>query len=95
MRKPVNDLSRGALVDDIVHTIALTAIQRFPTAAVTVVLMPDGGVNACPGLQVKSRRCGRIRRASTPSDILLFTLQSGILLNCAASITIPFSSHIF
>ena len=27
MRKPVNDLSRGALVDDIVFTIALTAIQ--------------------------------------------------------------------
>ena len=27
MRKPVNDLSRGALVDDIVYTLALTAIQ--------------------------------------------------------------------
>jgi len=27
MKKPVNDLSRGALVDDIVYTIALTAIQ--------------------------------------------------------------------
>ena len=27
LRKPVNDLSRGALVDDIVFTIALTAIQ--------------------------------------------------------------------
>jgi phosphate acetyltransferase len=27
MRKPVNDLSRGALVDAIVYTIALTAIQ--------------------------------------------------------------------
>ena len=27
MRKPVNDLSRGALVDDIVYTITLTAIQ--------------------------------------------------------------------
>jgi len=27
MRKPVNDLSRGALVDDNVYTIALTAIQ--------------------------------------------------------------------
>jgi len=29
MRKPVNDLSRGALVDDIVYTIALTAIQSL------------------------------------------------------------------
>jgi phosphate acetyltransferase len=30
LRKPVNDLSRGALVDDIVFTIALTAIQAGP-----------------------------------------------------------------
>ncbi len=27
LRRPVNDLSRGALVDDIVYTVALTAIQ--------------------------------------------------------------------
>jgi len=27
LRKPVNDLSRGALVEDILYTIALTAIQ--------------------------------------------------------------------
>jgi phosphate acetyltransferase len=27
LRKPVNDLSRGALVDDIVYTIAVTAVQ--------------------------------------------------------------------
>lgn len=27
LRKPVNDLSRGALVQDIVHTVAITAIQ--------------------------------------------------------------------
>jgi phosphate acetyltransferase len=32
LRKPVNDLSRGALVDDIVFTIALTAIQATQTA---------------------------------------------------------------
>lgn len=29
LNKPVNDLSRGALVDDIVYTIALTAIQAI------------------------------------------------------------------
>lgn len=29
LRRPVNDLSRGALVDDIVYTIALTAIQSL------------------------------------------------------------------
>ena len=27
MKRPVNDLSRGALVDDILYTLALTAIQ--------------------------------------------------------------------
>ena len=32
LRKPVNDLSRGALVDDIVFTIALTAIQAMTDA---------------------------------------------------------------
>jgi phosphate acetyltransferase len=29
LAKPVNDLSRGALVEDIVYTIALTAIQAI------------------------------------------------------------------
>ena len=33
LRKPVNDLSRGALVDDIVYTIALTAIQAQAATA--------------------------------------------------------------
>ncbi len=33
LRKPVNDLSRGALVDDIVYTIALTAIQAGAQSA--------------------------------------------------------------
>ncbi|MBU1329485.1 MAG: phosphate acetyltransferase [Gammaproteobacteria bacterium] len=35
LRKPVNDLSRGALVDDIVYTIALTAIQAANPPATT------------------------------------------------------------
>lgn len=30
IKKPVNDLSRGATVDDIVYTIALTAVQALP-----------------------------------------------------------------
>lgn len=34
MAKPVNDLSRGALVDDIVYTIALTAVQAAAQSSV-------------------------------------------------------------
>ncbi len=34
LRKPVNDLSRGALVDDIIYTIAVTAIQSGGQAAI-------------------------------------------------------------
>ncbi|ALS57647.1 phosphate acetyltransferase [Rathayibacter toxicus] len=43
LRKPVNDLSRGALVQDIVNTIAITAIQAAtqaivpPTSAIPVI----------------------------------------------------------
>ncbi|GIG19416.1 phosphate acetyltransferase [Cellulomonas chitinilytica] len=35
LRKPVNDLSRGALVQDIVNTVAITAIQAQALAALT------------------------------------------------------------
>ncbi|MEQ6897640.1 phosphate acetyltransferase [Microbacterium sp. KR10-403] len=35
LNKPINDLSRGALVDDIVNTIAITAIQAQGTASTT------------------------------------------------------------
>ncbi|MFE3094974.1 phosphate acetyltransferase [Streptomyces sp. NPDC059248] len=36
LRKPVNDLSRGALVGDIVNTVAITAIQAQPAQDRTV-----------------------------------------------------------
>ncbi|MGX2994439.1 phosphate acetyltransferase [Streptomyces sp. JNUCC 64] len=36
LRKPVNDLSRGALVQDIVNTVAITAIQAQAPAAAPV-----------------------------------------------------------
>jgi phosphotransacetylase len=45
MRKPVNDLSRGALVDDIVYTIALTAISQLSSRsnlALRSKRQPDG-----------------------------------------------------
>ncbi len=42
MRKPVNDLSRGALVDDIVYTIALTAIQAAQNVDLSGSALADG-----------------------------------------------------
>lgn len=38
LRKPVNDLSRGALVQDIVNTVAITAIQAQGPAATTITV---------------------------------------------------------
>ena len=35
LKKPVNDLSRGALIEDIVYTVALTAIQAQAAAEST------------------------------------------------------------
>ncbi|MGW4027843.1 phosphate acetyltransferase [Streptomyces sp. NPDC004838] len=45
LRKPVNDLSRGALVGDIVNTVAITAIQAQPEA---VAGQPAGTARAEP-----------------------------------------------
>ena len=42
LRKPINDLSRGALVQDIVNTVAITAIQAAD-AVVSVVLVVNSG----------------------------------------------------
>lgn len=41
LRKPVNDLSRGALVQDIVNTVAITAIQAQASAAQTSAAPED------------------------------------------------------
>jgi len=38
LRKPINDLSRGALVQDIVNTVAITAIQAASLAAVVAAV---------------------------------------------------------
>ena len=43
LRKPVNDLSRGALVSDIVNTVAITAIQAQGQAVVSTVLVVNSG----------------------------------------------------
>jgi phosphate acetyltransferase len=37
LNKPVNDLSRGALVQDIVNTVAITAIQAQTSSQVEPV----------------------------------------------------------
>ena len=43
LRKPVNDLSRGALVRDIVNTVAITAIQAQERAVTERVLVLNAG----------------------------------------------------
>jgi phosphate acetyltransferase len=48
LRRPVNDLSRGALVEDIVYTIALTAIQADQHEARGAVEAPAPGVVSGP-----------------------------------------------
>ena len=42
LRKPINDLSRGALVGDIVNTVAITAIQAGTQAAAAAVTRTEG-----------------------------------------------------
>ncbi len=42
LRKPVNDLSRGALVQDIVNTVAITAIQAQALSNVPTAGVADG-----------------------------------------------------
>ena len=44
LNKPVNDLSRGALVADIVNTVAITAIQAQGSAAAQVIQCSAGTV---------------------------------------------------
>ncbi len=43
LRKPINDLSRGALVEDIVNTVAITAVQAQGTADQAQVAAADPG----------------------------------------------------
>ncbi|AZK96554.1 MULTISPECIES: phosphate acetyltransferase [Streptomyces] len=48
LRKPVNDLSRGALVGDIVNTVAITAIQAQPAPAPDRPVRPAAETAATP-----------------------------------------------
>ncbi|MEO3976553.1 phosphate acetyltransferase [Streptomyces sp. CAU 1734] len=53
LRKPVNDLSRGALVSDIVNTVAITAIQAQPE-------------QAAPGAQAQAQAQAGVSGAAEP-----------------------------
>ena len=62
LRKPVNDLSRGALVDDIVYTIALTAIQA-QQGAVRAHVESHYRDRAGAGLVARRRLCAPLQPA--------------------------------
>ena len=49
LRKPVNDLSRGALVSDIVNTVAITAVQAQAINQTAVQRGAQHERDACPG----------------------------------------------
>ena len=77
LNKPINDLSRGALVDDIVNTIAITAIQAQGEAArrerrprrqqrLVVVQVPADRHGCRDGARLRTR--GAHRRAGRPLD---------------------------
>jgi phosphate acetyltransferase len=46
LRKPINDLSRGALVQDIVNTVAITAIQAASLTAAAEAAAADAAASA-------------------------------------------------
>jgi len=69
LRRPVNDLSRGALVEDIVYTIALTAIQA--DQAEPVIQLPPASISEATK--------GHNKTASMPSaldDFSTMTLKT-------------------
>ncbi len=69
LRKPVNDLSRGALVDDIVYTIALTAIQaQAQEAAASEVASHRGASAGRGGLRVTSYARARAPARQSPAS---------------------------
>jgi phosphate acetyltransferase len=49
LNKPINDLSRGALVQDIVNTVAITAIQAADASAPAGRGGPEGRLETQPG----------------------------------------------
>ncbi len=72
LRKPVNDLSRGALVQDIVTTVAITAVQagrlRERIADLTAPpAEPESAADGAPGQQEVKRDTGLSKAPGTVS----------------------------
>jgi phosphate acetyltransferase len=67
LRKPVNDLSRGALVEDIVNTVAITAVQAQGVgAAQPTQRAPESAEAAEPSTQ-PADQSGQATRPAEPS----------------------------
>ena len=103
LRKPVNDLSRGALVDDIVYTIALTAIQarpRTPRRKSRIPRTPPRAAEAARRGRRSRRRIGRhllAPRRSGANNKQSPILLVGTELLFVVSITkpeIPLTGHV-
>ncbi|WP_267939503.1 phosphate acetyltransferase [Paraburkholderia flagellata] len=73
LRKPVNDLSRGALVDDIVYTIAITAVQAGSATATerrreaVLCLTDEPGAGGEPPVAILAPRVPASRASSGES----------------------------
>ena len=84
LRKPVNDLSRGCTVTDIVNTVAITAIRPKTTRRSRLEAGPraDGYGGLSYGLKLPSSASSRLASATRPVASI-GTLASRASLSCS------------
>ena len=80
LRRPVNDLSRGALVDDIVYTIALTAIQADTQASKNGKPKPSLAAASLHSKKRDGADCVHKKTKSLAGDLVVSTSLNGAKL---------------